>query len=94
MSQNFEENCLCETNRVNKSGRLLLLFDDINPKVRSVRLLINKLNLNVDYQYIDLIKGDHLTEEFKKVLIYVICMSNVCSKLLLDKPCKFCTDIN
>lgn len=56
----------------------LLYFDNRSPPVRSVLLLINALELSIEYKEIDLFKVQHLSEEFLKInpLHTVPCLSH------------------
>uniref|UniRef100_A0A336L7V9 glutathione transferase n=1 Tax=Culicoides sonorensis TaxID=179676 RepID=A0A336L7V9_CULSO len=45
----------------------ILYFDNRSPPVRSVLLVINYLNIPVEYKLIDLFKVEHLKEEFLKI---------------------------
>jgi Glutathione S-transferase, N-terminal domain len=45
----------------------ILYFDNISPPVRSVLLLIEALNIDVDYRFVDLFAQEHLAEDYVKV---------------------------
>jgi glutathione S-transferase len=47
----------------------ILYFDNISPPVRSVLLLIEALNIDVDYEFVDLFAQEHLAEKFVKVSV-------------------------
>lgn len=46
----------------------ILYYDDRSPPVRSILLLIKALNIDLEYQFVDLFKGKHLDPEFLKVI--------------------------
>lgn len=45
----------------------ILYYDDISPPVRSILLFISALDIDVEYKQVDLVKREHLNEEFIKV---------------------------
>lgn len=46
----------------------ILYYDDISPVVRSVLMLIDELNIDVELKFLNLFKGDHRSDEFFKVI--------------------------
>lgn len=47
--------------------RPIFYYDERSPPVRSVLLLINALNIDIEYKLVDLFEIDHLKEEFIQI---------------------------
>lgn len=68
----------------------ILFYDDISPPVRSVLMLIDELNIDVEYKFVDLFKGEHLSDEFIKVIsIMTILLEDIQQYLPINRYLRY-----